>query len=84
MLLRCCLIHIAIIILRHILYLVYWCPCLGLAKFILYLRDLFFIFNFIFIVINRVTSLKQMYLFFVHFLECLILFLDDNVNEESE
>ena len=31
MLLSCCLIHITIIKVRHILYLVYLCPCLGLG-----------------------------------------------------
>ena len=49
-----------------------------------YLYDLFFIFNLIFIVINHKTSFKQMYLFFVHVLEYLLLFLDDNVDEESK
>ena len=36
MLLRCCLIHIIIIILRHILYLVNLCLCLGLGPFMSY------------------------------------------------
>ena len=49
----------------------------------LYLCDLFFIFSLIFIVINHITSFKQTY-FFVHFLEHLLLFLDGNVDEESE
>ena len=70
MLLRCCVIHITIIILRDILYLVYLCPCLG--QIMLYLCDLFFIFSFIFIVINHITLLKQKHLFFVQFLECLL------------
>ena len=48
------------------------------------LYDLFFILSLIFIAINYVTSLKQTYLFFVHVLECLLLFLDDNVDEESD
>ena len=65
MLLRCCLIYITIIIQRHILYLVYLCPFLGLGLFMLYLYDLFFIFSLIFIAINHKTSFKQMYLFFV-------------------
>ena len=39
---------------------------------------------FFFIAVNHLTSLKQAYLFFVHFLECLLLFLDDNVDEESK
>ena len=36
-----------------------------------------------FTVINQITSFKQMYLFFVHFLESLLLFLDYNANEEA-
>ena len=74
MLLRCCLIHITIIILRPILYLVYLCPCLGLCLFISYLCDLFYIFSLIFIFINYITSLKQTYLFLPHFLEYLPFF----------
>ena len=49
-----------------------------------YLCDLFFNFSFIFIFINHLTTCKQTHLFFVHFLEYLLLFLDDNVDEESE
>ena len=64
--------------LRHVLYLVYLCPCLGLALFMSYLYDLFFIFSLILIVINHTTPLKQMHLFFVRFTEYLLLFLDDN------
>ena len=58
---------------RHILYLVYVCLCLGLGLFVLYLYDLFFISSLIFIVINHINSFKQTYLFFVHFLEYLLL-----------
>ena len=61
------LIPITIVILRHILYLLYLCRI-----------DVTF-----FIVINHITSFKQTYLFFVHYLECLLLFLDDNEDEES-
>ena len=50
----------------------------------LYLCDLFLIFNLIFIPINHITSLKQMHLAFVQFLKYLVLFLDENVDEESE
>ena len=78
MLLRCCLIHIATIILRHILCLVYLCPWLGLSIFMSYLCDRIFIFSLIFIAINHT------YLFFVHFLEYLPLCLDDNVVEKSD
>ena len=49
-----------------------------------YLYDLFFIFSLIFIVINHMTSFKQTYLFFGHFSECVLLFLDHNMVEESE
>ena len=45
--------------------------------------DLFFIFNLIFIVIDHITSFKQTYLFYVQFLEYLLLFLDYKVDEES-
>ena len=47
-----------------------------------HLCDLFFIFSLI--LIDHITSFKQMYLFFVHFLEYLLLFFGDNVDEESE
>ena len=49
-----------------------------------YLCDLLFIFSLIFIVINHITSFRQTHLFFVHFLEYILLFLDDNMDEESE
>ena len=49
-----------------------------------YLNDLFFICSLIFIVINYITSFKQTYLFLVHFLEYLLLFLDDKVDEQSK
>ena len=73
-------------ILRHILYLVYFCPCLGLGLFMSYLCDLcdIFIFSLIFIVIDHITSLKQTHLFRIHFVEYLLLILDDKVDEESE
>ena len=84
MLLRCSLMHITTIIPRNILCLVYLCPCPSLGLFMPYLCDLFFIFSFIFIVINRITRFKQTYLFFVGFLEYLLLFLDDNLDEKRE
>ena len=82
--LRCCLIQIAIIKFRHILYLVYLCPCLDLSLFISRLCDPFFIFSLIFIAINQRNSFKQAYLFFAYFLEYLLLCLDYNENGESE
>ena len=84
MLFRCCLIQITIIVLRQIFYLVYLHPCLGLDLFMSCLGILFFTFSLIFVVINHVTSSKQMYLFSCPFLENLVLFLSDNVDEEDE
>ena len=46
--------------------------------------NLLFIFSLIFVVINHTTSLEQTHLFFVRFLEYLLLLLDDNADEESE
>ena len=80
----CCLIHISIIILRHFLcLLVYVSPCLDVGLFMSYLCDLLFFFTFI--IINHIISLKQNRhtWFFAHSLQYAILFLDDNVDEES-
>ena len=79
MLLRCCLIHITITILRPILFLVYLCPCLGLGLFMSNLCDLFFIFSLIFIVIIHITLFKHTYLLFRIF-----PITSDNVDEESK
>ena len=49
-----------------------------------YLGDLFIIFSLIFIATNYITSLKQLQLFFAHFLECYLLFMDGDVDDESE
>ena len=49
-----------------------------------YLCDLFLISSPVFITINHLTSLKQTDLFLVHFLEYLLLFLDDNGEEERK
>ena len=63
---------------RHVLYLVYLCPCLGLGLFISYLCDRLLIFSLIFIVVNqnRRTVFKTSPIIY------LILFL--KVDEESE
>ena len=65
-------------------YLVYLSPCLDLCLFLPYLWDLFFIFIFISIMINCIISWIQTHLIFCLFLEDLLLFLDDNVDEELE
>ena len=66
MLLRCCLMDITIIRLRHILHLACRCPCLALGLLMSYLGDLFFICSVIFI------ALKQTHMGFVQFLEYLL------------
>ena len=82
MLFTCCLLHIAVIILKHILYLIYLRPCLGLVLFMLHLCDPFFIFSLLFIIINHIASLKQAHLIFTRFSEDYTLVLDDGMNEE--
>ena len=49
-----------------------------------HIGDLFFIFSLIFIAINSITLLKQKHSFYAHFLDYILLFLDDNVDEESK
>ena len=56
-LLKCCLMPIAIIITWHILYLICLCKCLGLGLFMSYLSGLFFIFSLIFLVVNLIILL---------------------------
>ena len=55
---------------------------MSLGLFMPYICDLLFIFSLIFIFFNQIGSLKQMHLLFVHFLEYLLSFLDDNLDEE--
>ena len=76
MLLRCCLIHISIIIVRHILYLLYFCPCLDQGYlFMSYLYHRFFIFIFIFIMIDRIITWMQTHLLFCLFSRiCPVIF----------
>ena len=84
MFLRCCLLHITIIIMRRILYLEHLFPRLGLVLFMSYLCDLFFIFSISFIITNHIISSKQSNLFFAYFFEYLILIFEDNINEQTE
>ena len=83
MLVACCLIHLSIIILWHILHLAYLVLCLGLGLFMSYFCDLFSIFIVIFIASDSIT-LKLTHLFIAHFLEYLLLFVNDNMDEESK
>ena len=75
MLLRCCLIHISIIILRRFIYLLYLCPCLHLGLFMPYLRESIFIFVFIFIMINCIISWIQTCLSFCLFFRIWLLII---------
>ena len=74
-LLRCCLIHISIIILRHFLYLLYLCPCLVLGLFKSYLCDLFS-FSSSFSLIDKYRHACS----FAYFLEYVPSFLNDNLS----
>ena len=77
MLLRCCLIHQSIIILRHLILTVF----LSMSRsklYMSYLCDVFFIFIIIFIMINRHTCS------FAYFWEYVLVLLDDNVGEKCE
>ena len=56
MLLRCCLIHLSITILRDFLYLLYLYLFIDLSLYMSYLWALFFILIFIFIMINRMNT----------------------------
>ena len=49
-----------------------------------YICDLFFNFSLIFIVINDINTFKQAFVFLYILLGYLQLFLDDNMDEESE
>ena len=49
-----------------------------------YICDLFFNFSLIFIVINHINTFKQVFAFLYILLGYLQLFLDDNMDEESE
>ena len=49
-----------------------------------YICDLFFNFSLIFIVINDINTFKQVFVFLYILLGHLQLFLDDNMDEESE
>ena len=80
MLPRCCLIYISSIKLRHFLYLIY----LGLGLFMSYLSDLFFIFIFMFIMINRKSREYRHTCSLANFLEHVLLLLDNNVDEKCE
>ena len=50
-------------------------PCLGLGLFMSYIRDLFFIFSFIFIFIISKMSLKQTHLFFAQCYSWVIMWM---------
>ena len=74
MLLRSCLIDIAIIILRHILYLVFMSMPRPRSIHVVYMRS---IFHFQSHFHCHYSSFNQTCLLFVHILECLPLFLDN-------
>ena len=69
---KCCLIYITIIILRQIfIFSTFVSMPRPRSVYVVSICDLFFIYSLIFFFINRIPSLKQPYLFFVYFVECL-------------
>ena len=80
MLLKCCLMHISIIMLRHFFYLLYLRPCLDPL-------DCIYVICFSFLSSLRLIVLSYEYTHtrsFAYFSEYVLLFLDDNVVEECE
>ena len=71
--------------LSHFLYVVNLCLCLNLSLF-MFTYVIYFSFSASFSLpfINHITSFKQTYFFFLHFLENILLLLDDKMNEENE
>ena len=43
-----------------------------------------YLYNLFFIVINHIMSLKEAHLVFAHFQNYILLFLNDNLDEEGE
>ena len=83
-LLRCCLIHISIIIVRHFLYLLYLCPWLDLGLFMSYLCDLFFSFSSSFSLWLIVRSHEYRHICsLVYFSEYVQLFSDEKYEQFS-
>ena len=76
MLLRFCLIHKSIVILRLFLYLLYLCPCLDQSLYMSHLCDLFFIFIFISIKVtfNLINTDIHVFCLFFRIRICPIIF----------
>ena len=68
----------------HILYLLYLCPCLDLGLFISYLCDLFFISSSFSLRLIEQSHEYKHTCSFAYFLEYVLLFLNDNVEEVCE
>ena len=77
MLLRCCLIYITIIVLRHFMFRIFASMSRPRSISVASMWPIFY-FNLTFIAINHITSIKQTHLFFV-FLGYLLLLMDDDV-----
>ena len=79
-LLRCCLIHISIIMLIHFLYLIYLCPSS------IYVVSMWSIFDFHFL-FHYKWSCNLIKIdtrnFFGHFLGCVLLVLNDNMHKSE-
>ena len=72
MLLRCCLIYITIIVLRHFMFRIFASMSRPRSISVASMWPIFY-FNLTFIAINHITSIKQTHLFFVFFRICLTI-----------
>ena len=81
MFLRCCLIHMSIIILRK--FLAVFIMSRPMSIYVVSLWSIFH-FHLHFIMINCIILLIQTHLFFSLFFRICVLFLDDNVDKECE
>ena len=84
MMLRYCLLHGTIIILRQILNLVYLCPCIYLFLLVSNLCDQFLIIIFIFIEVNNIIITQKDTRFLCTFFRISHISLNGNMNKEIE
>ena len=81
--LRCCLIHVTIIILRqHFIFSIFVSISRSRSIYAVSMWSIF-VFSLAFVAINHITSSKQTHLFWVHFLECLLYCWDNDVMKKA-
>ena len=67
MLLKCYLLHIGIILARHVVFSIFVSMSTSRSVYVVFMWSIFHYLFFIFITINHIISLKQINLFFGHF-----------------